>query len=414
MKNQFTPDLRNIPPFAGLSNNAREYLQSRLRRYHFSPGASIISQGKRGSFFAIIEQGAVILQESNGETQTLMPGAMFGEGMMRYGVPSSFSVRALSEISLWVIKRSDWLTANQLQIPGPTQKANKPITKKAHRGINRWISALAIFSLFLCTAWLILGSSLIEYTNHRVTQIAIDAGRLDLAREYLDFALQIQPDSAQIFDALGYLLYQENRQVESHATIKKALDIDESLASAHNNMGVILLDEGSIAESILHLENAVTLDPTSSDAYRNLGNAFLKAQDFESALQAYQKSYELNPDQIEARVLWASVALEIGQPSAAKEVWIDVIIEDPTNPIANRGLGVIAALEQDYQNALPYLQISTMLLPEDAISHYYLAITWQELEDFEKAIAEFEAVLALSQNVELIQRAQQHLARIQD
>jgi len=174
------------------------------------------------------------------------------------------------------------------------------------------------------------------------------------------------------------------------------------------------MDEGDITKAINHLENAVELDPTSATTYLNLGNAFLKAQDYQSALQSYQKSYELNPDLIEAKVLWASVALEIGQPSAAKEVWQDVLTIDPTNAISNRGLGVIAVLDKDFENALPYLQIASLVLPKDAITRYYLGVTWENLNNTDKAVAEYEAVLALSQNEELIQRAQQHLARIQD
>jgi len=412
MKNIFTPKLRNIPPFAGLPEQACDYLQAHLLRYDFSPGRSIISKGKRGSFFAIVGQGALIIQEANGETKTLLPGAMFGEGMMRYGVPSSFSVRALTETSLWVIKRSDWLIAQSVPLP-VKEKITVPKQKKKVRNY-RWLSTLIILSIFIITGITILGPTLFNYTNDLITKLAIDADRLDLAKEYLDIVIKINPESPQLYDTLGFILYQENKKIESQGIFEKALILDDSLASAQNNIGVIFMDEGDITKAINHLENAVELDPTSATTYLNLGNAFLKAQDYQSALQSYQKSYELNPDLIEAKVLWASVALEIGQPSAAKEVWQDVLTIDPTNAISNRGLGVIAVLDKDFENALPYLQIASLVLPKDAITRYYLGVTWENLNNTDKAVAEYEAVLALSQNEELIQRAQQHLARIQD
>ena len=410
MKSIFTPKLRIIPPFSGLPEQACDYLQAHLLRYNFSPGRSILSKGKRGSFFAIVGRGAVIIQEANGETKTLTPGGMFGEGMMRYGVPSSFSVRALSETSLWVIKRSDWLIVQN--IPQPEKK--KATSPKQKPRKYHWLSALIILALFIIAGGIIMGSTLFDYTNNLITELAIDAGRLDLAKDYLDIAINIKPKSPQLYDSLGFILYREDKKFESQAIFEKALELDESLASTQNNIGVIFLDEGEITKALTHLENAAQLDPTSSATYLNLGNAFLKAQDYKSALQSYQKSYELNPNQIEAKVLWASVALEIGQPSAAKEVWLDVLSVDPTNSISNRGLGVIAVLDKDFQNALPYLQIASLVLPEDAITRYYLGVTWENLNNTDKAIAEFEAVLALSQNEELIQRAQNHLARIQD
>jgi tetratricopeptide (TPR) repeat protein len=412
MKSIFTPTLRNIPPFAGLHKQSCEYLQTHLVRYDFAPGRSILSKGKRGSFFAIVGRGAVIIQEANGETKTLLTGAMFGEGMMRYGVPSSFSVRALTETSLWVIKRSDWLIAQSLPQPEKKKIAAPKQIKKTRN--YRWLSALVILSIFIIAGSTILGSTLFNYTNDLVTKLAIDADRLDLAKEYLDIVIKIDPDSPQLYDALGFILYQENKKIESQVTFEKALNLDDSLASAQNNIGVIFLDEGEISKAINHLENAVELDPTSASTYLNLGNAFLKARDYQSALTSYQKSYELNPDLIQAKVLWASVALEIGQPSAAKEVWQDVLTVNPTNAISNRGLGVIAVLDKDFENALPYLQIASLLLPKDAITRFYLGVTWENLNNTDKAVAEYGAVLALSQNEELIQRAQQHLARIQD
>ena len=406
------PELKKIPPFAGLPEPAQQYLQSRLRRYDFSKGDPIITSGKRGAFFAIVGKGTIILQEPNGETQTLMPGGMFGEGMLRFGVPSSFSARAQSDTSLWVIKRSDWIAANE--IPRPENKIIHTKFSSGQKPVQYWLLPIFVAFIFLITVVLMLGPSVLSFTHETITNIALETNRLDLAQEYFELVLQVQPNSARLYDYLGYLLYLQNKPVQARAILEKALNLDSSLASLHNNLGVILLDQGEISEAIIHLEEAVLLDPTSSNAYLNLANAYLKYKDYESALANYQKAYEIDPNQIDAKALWASAALEIGQTTAAQEVWKDVLTINPNHPLANQGIGVIESFDRNFNAALPYLQSAILENPENPVTHYYLGVTWQALGNKEESIAEFEAVLDLSKDPELLQRAKQQLQQLKD
>ena len=101
MKKPQIPKLQQIPPFSGLSPQGREYIQRHLRWVELPQGKTIIRESKRGNFMVVVGRGQVKLSSINGEAQTLQPGDSFGEGMLRYGVPSSFKAVAKSDV--WIM-----------------------------------------------------------------------------------------------------------------------------------------------------------------------------------------------------------------------------------------------------------------------------------------------------------------------
>jgi tetratricopeptide (TPR) repeat protein len=440
MKSSIDLDLGNIPPFAGLSSIARQYLRTRLQKCDLPAGLELVHAGQRGQFMAILEQGQVELSWVGGNKQILEAGGSIGEGMMRYGVPSSFTAVTRSPVRLWVIRRVDWVFAGELppdeiesqvlevdtssgglkpaqpscEAP-PAQVAGQSGVRKAspnRKAMQRTAWVLAAFAI-LALAFFILSPELPLYISRALVQRALQAGRPDLALFYLWSTSGWQSNQAALYDELGTALYQEGDQSAALSAFTQAVAQDEELASAQNNLGVVLLNQSKIWEAIEHLKIAADLNPGNPQTQYNLGNAWLAAGDMDNAATAYRRAFDLDSGQIDALAAWGGIALQQGDFAAAQSAWETVVAERPDHPTALRGLGAVALLQGQPEQALSYLLAARTASPLDAEIRFYLGMVLEALDEPAEAADSFEQALAYSNDPALSELARAHLQRLQ-
>lgn len=103
----FDEHLRKIPLLAGLSRPQLDAVRRRLQAIRFRAGEFIYRRGDEPDGLYLIEQGQVAV-ESMGGTATLSTGDIFGEGGLLLDEPRSASVRALTDVDLWILRREDF------------------------------------------------------------------------------------------------------------------------------------------------------------------------------------------------------------------------------------------------------------------------------------------------------------------
>ncbi|MBN1146961.1 MAG: tetratricopeptide repeat protein [Anaerolineales bacterium] len=397
-----------MPLFSGLQISARKFLQTCLCCVEFAEGERIIQRGMRGGFMAIVGRGQVELKGASGFRQTIREGQAFGEAMLRFGVPSSFTATATTSTTLWVVKRIDWVFASELSfgLGGP------PSPRKPNRTTHRLRSWSITMMTTLIVAILILYPEELTFAHQKFTRFALDAGRPELAEAYLRFASNLQPNYAGLYDALGYSLYLQGEEAEALTAFERAVTIDQRLASARNNLGVALLEQSQASLAIEQLQASVELDPENPAALLNLGNAFLAAGDHQSAAEAYQRVIEMAPDQVEARALLAAIELEEGRLMEAYHLWMQALDIDPGYPLALQGLGVIAVLQGKPGQALVDLKAAAAANPNDATTRVYLGLALESLGRPLEAASEFEKALSLDDDPVMYSLAYSHLMAI--
>ncbi len=409
MSENEAPDLREYAIFASLPPHALHYLQSRLVRRDIPANRVILHREVRGDLLAIIAKGEVALRTGDDNQLFLKAGDCFGEGMLRYGVPSSFEATSLSEVSLWLLARQDWLRAQNASLIAPATSRPSSARSAKSNGWGRWW--LLILVCLALTA-IVLGPSLVVVAGGSLALQALEEGRPDEAQELIRLALTLQPDSAALHDAYGYLLY---KQEDFHAAVQqfqKAVELDNGLASARNNLGVALLAEGKPEDAVPHFKAVVDLDPGNAQAWENLGDAWLACGERENAANAYLRAYSLDPDRLQARTRWAALILDQRRLEEARRAWVEILQQQPDNDQALLGLGAISLLEGRPAAALIHLQAAQAVNPSDALIRLYLGLALQALDRPEQAAAEFERVLALSHEPSLVEMARSRLLQL--
>ncbi|MBI9038630.1 MAG: tetratricopeptide repeat protein [Bacteroidales bacterium] len=118
-----------------------------------------------------------------------------------------------------------------------------------------------------------------------------------LAVEYLNNALEIEPDNVEVLYLLG-LFFQENEETEKAIEIyDRILKIDENNKYANYNKAYIkLVYLEEFENAIDDFSKAIETDPAYSDAYYNRGYCYELLNDFENSVKDYQKTLSLRPN----------------------------------------------------------------------------------------------------------------------
>ncbi len=103
--------LHGVPLFHGLDLASIEDLAARLRPETTDPGQEIVTQGAPGDRFYVIASGTVELLVDRYRIGELSPGRWFGERALLRDTARTATVRALDEVGLQSLGRSDFLQA---------------------------------------------------------------------------------------------------------------------------------------------------------------------------------------------------------------------------------------------------------------------------------------------------------------
>lgn len=116
---------------------------------------------------------------------------------------------------------------------------------------------------------------------------------------------------------------------------------------------------------IRFLQDMVSKNPGNINAWVKLGNVFMDTQQYNGAIDAYQKALEINPDITNIRVDMGTCYRRIGKPDKAIEEYKKTIAKDPSHPNAHRNMGIVLGFDLGQKDqAIKELQEYLRLLPQ--------------------------------------------------
>lgn len=103
--------LQAIPFFAPLPALSLGRIANGLERVNAAAGALLVREGELGDRFYVIDEGAVSVTIEGRAVRELGPGDFFGEIALLRDVPRTASVTARGAVSLYVLRREEFLSA---------------------------------------------------------------------------------------------------------------------------------------------------------------------------------------------------------------------------------------------------------------------------------------------------------------
>jgi tetratricopeptide (TPR) repeat protein len=112
---------------------------------------------------------------------------------------------------------------------------------------------------------------------------------------YIDAAIQIEGQSASIYNSHGNVLAALRRYDEAVASFDKAIALKSDFAEPFCNRGGVLQELKRFDEALASYEQAIALNPASAEAFCNRGLALQELDRFDEALASYDKAIALVP-----------------------------------------------------------------------------------------------------------------------
>lgn len=133
-------------------------------------------------------------------------------------------------------------------------------------------------------------------------------GELSDAVELYKRSIAVYP-TAEAYTFLGWSYSMVNRLDEAIEMCTRAIETDPTFGNPYNDIGAYLIEQGKFEEAIPWLENALTAPRYQSPQfpYTNLGRAYQYMGRYQTALDYYNQSLDIDPLYMPA--YWAKTAL---------------------------------------------------------------------------------------------------------
>jgi len=211
------------------------------------------------------------------------------------------------------------------------------------------------------------------------------------AIDYGEKAVTLDPKYAEAY----YLLTEIYNR--THWTIREVESLNKFIQLVEDNQ----LESKRIYEKV-------------SKAYFRLGYAFYSKKEFEQAIEYFNSSVEYNPDLLEAHLYLVQVYYDRGEIGLSLDECEEVLRIDPRNKeiswfikkneqsqkygreaYENYERGYLAYKKGNFEEAINYFKLSIFSNPEFKEPHYYSALCYYELGNFDNSISQWEEVIRI-------------------
>jgi choline-sulfatase len=187
----------------------------------------------------------------------------------------------------------------------------------------------------------------------------------------------------------------DNRTNDARQYLEKALQLDPNSPSALRQLGELELAAGDFAKAAAHLKRACELRPDDSTATFELGEAMEKSGDYAGARDALESSLKLQPGQMPARLMLGRVYLQLKDAKNAQDQFEAALLVDSNNSEGRLGLAEAQIEQHDFAGALPDLEAFTKGDPRNAGALRLLARAYHGLHREQDAKRAEERAAAL-------------------
>ena len=169
--------------------------------------------------------------------------------------------------------------------------------------------------------------------RHRTLALQADAnGDREEAVRQFRYALELEPDDADLQLSLGMALDRAGRAREAVVELEAALRLEPQSAQAHYVIGTVLERAGRDAEAIGRYAAAAEHAPESVEAHLRLADAYSRTAQADEALPHYQRVLAIAPDSNAGRFGEAMALVRLGRHREARDRFATAHERHPDQP----------------------------------------------------------------------------------
>lgn len=221
----------------------------------------------------------------------------------------------------------------------------------------------------------------------------INSGRIAEAETLCRAAVARNGDDVNMTALLGATLLKARKLAEAEKYLRHSIHLAPNFAKPWSDLGLLLLQSRRAEEAFRVLQQAVNLEAADGDAWFNLGKSLALIGKGKEADQAFEKSFDLNPER--KALALAAEHQQLGRPDQAERMLRELLRNHPENVDALRLLGVLSLSAGRLQEAERLLRRATNLAPDFAEAQLDLGRVFKEQHKLQDAIEALERAIAL-------------------
>jgi tetratricopeptide (TPR) repeat protein len=224
----------------------------------------------------------------------------------------------------------------------------------------------------------------------------------DLATNYLDTALVMNPHCEVAHQELASVLMAEFKENGDESLVVKAIDHYKKILEFNPNSRIAY---GLIGDAYIKLSNwdqatryyskALGLEENDDLSHSGLAYAYEKTGKLDESFNHHRKALELQPNSPLYLMRMGDYYRKKNEWNKAIEFYKKSLQEDPDNAITLNNLGFTYFSMRDYVNAQSYYERAINLDSTNSTFYNNLAILYSEIGKWEEARINYEAVLKL-------------------
>ncbi len=204
----------------------------------------------------------------------------------------------------------------------------------------------------------------------------------------------------------GIVYAQSQRTIDAIKKLERATAIDPSNDQAFYNLALVHIESRSFERAKDALRQAITVNGEVAGYHEKLGTVYtqLEEPDWNAAKEAFEAAIAKDPELFKAYFKLAQVHEELEEPQDALQRYTECIEHGPRFVEAYAALGRLYATprypdlhyyDQAVQVLESGLEVAMQGTEEEARLHHLLGTVYQDQGQFDAAIREFRAALAV-------------------
>ena len=210
--------------------------------------------------------------------------------------------------------------------------------------------------------------------------------------------VQLEPNSTENRLLLGRLYSLNHDSTHAEEQFKAAQKLDPDSEDVVLNIAGLYSEQGDYKRAIQMLTALPDDDQTAKTLYA-LGQTYDQQKDTKNALIAYQKAFDLEPDNLDVERALAQAQLASGQEDAALKSFKDVAAGDTSDPQSLLRIAEIERRQGKYDDALATLKKAKDLVSDSLEINFNEALTYDALGQYDQATQIMEKLVSDSEHV---------------
>jgi tetratricopeptide (TPR) repeat protein len=180
------------------------------------------------------------------------------------------------------------------------------------------------------------GSLELQETRLVVGRLFRDTGNLNRAREQYQILLKSYPDSIELRYELAMIAEKQDRLDEMEQELRRVMELRPDYAQAWNALGYSLADRNlRLTEARGYIEQAVKLSPDDPYIQDSMGWIMFRQGEIATSLEVLKKAFAVSAD-AEIAAHLGEVEWAAGQQEEARKVWEAALYAHPDNELLQK------------------------------------------------------------------------------